>query len=510
MQLQLQARSQRDVETAIAQAEQALRDGLDKEDAELAHNLVASCLLQLATGRANEILKILEQRGPSSNWEDSRDIAVNDLQKAITHVPDLAEAYPLIYKLCALPGGDRELGLKACNESIRLSADNRPALAEAYKARATFQEKPEDQLADLQLAAEADPANRETLQLRAALLVQQRKYAEAADVLRELIRDEEGNAKYHLALAEVLANMEGKFDEALQEITRGIELAPDSSEGYLLRARLHTSREELDTALADLNEALQRNKNDVAALLFRAELHLFRDDTKAAREDVERSLQIRPGLVLAVLLRSRISAAEKRYDEAIADMQLLVQNDPQNVDFRLQLAAYHNAAERPRKAIQILSDMIEEDGKAWRALRARGDALLSIGKHTEAIQDYERALAIEANDSGLLNNLAWVLATSPDDSVRDAKRAIELATKACELTQYKEAHILSTLASGYAESGDFAKAIEWSTKAVELGEGEMKEQLQKELESYQRSEPWRERQEVKDKPELSKKNLLET
>jgi hypothetical protein len=52
-----------------------------------------------------------------------------------------------------------------------------------------------------------------------------------------------------------------------------------------------------------------------------------------------------------------------------------------------------------------------------------------------------------------------------------------LATKACELTDYKEAHILSTLASTYAELGDFETAIKWSEKSVELGEGDMKEQL---------------------------------
>ena len=68
-------------------------------------------------------------------------------------------------------------------------------------------------------------------------------------------------------------------------------------------------------------------------------------------------------------------------------------------------------------------------------------------------------------ESGLLNNLAWVLATSPNDKVRDGKRSIELATKACELTEYKEAHILSTLASGYAEEGDFETAKKWSAKA---------------------------------------------
>jgi hypothetical protein len=78
------------------------------------------------------------------------------------------------------------------------------------------------------------------------------------------------------------------------------------------------------------------------------------------------------------------------------------------------------------------------------------------------------------------------------------------------MTDYKEAHILSTLASGYAEIGDFETAIKWSTKAVELGEGEMKDQLQQELESYQQSKPWREKQDTKEKPDQPRRDLLET
>src|SRR5262249_53532226 len=94
------------------------------------------------------------------------------------------------------------------------------------------------------------------------------------------------------------------------------------------------------------------------------------------------------------------------------------------------------------------------------------------------------------------NNLAWVLATSPDDGVRNASRSVELGSKAAELTENKQSHILSTLAAGYAESGDFAKAREWSQKAVDLGndDAETSAQLKKELESYQASKPWREKQ----------------
>jgi hypothetical protein len=61
------------------------------------------------------------------------------------------------------------------------------------------------------------------------------------------------------------------------------------------------------------------------------------------------------------------------------------------------------------------------------------------------------------------------------------------------LTQYQQAHILSTLAAAYAETGDFETAVKWSQKSVDLGDQDIQEQLKQELESYQRKKPWREK-----------------
>src|SRR5690606_36200686 len=116
-----------------------------------------------------------------------------------------------------------------------------------------------------------------------------------------------------------------------------------------------------------------------------------------------------------------------------------------------QLGFLYVSDHRPRRATEVFTVLLADDPDNWRALRSRGDAYLSIGKQAEAIADYERALKINPDDPGILNNLAWVLATSPRDELRDGKRAIELASKACEVTEYEAAHILSTLAAGYAE-----------------------------------------------------------
>ena len=187
--------------------------------------------------------------------------------------------------------------------------------------------------------------------------------------------------------------------------------------------------------------------------------------------------------------------------DAIADMESVLEKDPTNVAFRLQLASYYIQDKRPTKAIDIFTKILEEDESHAVARQARADSFLSLGKHAEAIADFEIVLKAKPEDDGVLNNFAWVLATSPDDKLRDGKRAVTLGTKACEATEYKKAHILSTLAAAYAETGDFESAKKWSKTAVELGgkDDEVDEQLKNELESYEQKKAWREKQEVKEK-----------
>jgi tetratricopeptide (TPR) repeat protein len=271
--------------------------------------------------------------------------------------------------------------------------------------------------------------------------------------------------------------------------------------GYNMRARIHAVKNDLKAALGDLDQSLKVEEDGIPALLMRARVHQALDETDKALADVNQALKVRPGLVAGLELRAALLAASDKLEEAIGDLRKLLHADPDRMEWRLQLALYHQADDRPRKAIQLFNEILEDDAQNWIALRGRGDAYISTGEHKKAVADLEAANKIQADNSGILNNLAWLLATSPEDEVRNGQRAIELAKKACDVTEYKEAHILSTLASGYAEIGDWENAVKWSEKALELGEGEVREQLAKELENYKNKKPWREKQDIQDKPE---------
>jgi tetratricopeptide (TPR) repeat protein len=506
------ANSLRDFERVVSLCDSALEKGLDEPGTLFANELVGSTLFRRATAIFGGM-----RRGGIGTDEllRLRELALADLDKAVKHKPNLAGGFLLMCELSSLPGGDRKRGHDAAASAAKvLEKDgvDKKRLSLAYLWRAKFGDDLEKQLADFRLASELEPNNPVILKQHAEFLHEKEQFADAVKTIRKLIEAAPDESGLKLALVESLSKMgDDGVAEAFAELDKILESDPKLTAAYRMRAQLHIQQDDQEKAIADLSKAIQIDRSDIGSRLFRAEIYLFTNELDKAREDVTRALSRNPGLIYGIQLRSRISAAEGDIEEAMNDIRLLIENDGDNPEHRLQLAAYLNADKRPRAAIKEIGKVLEADAGNWRALRARADAYLSVGKHAEAVADYERALKIRPDDSGILNNFAWVLATSMDDAVRDGERAIKMATKACELTKFEAAHILSTLASGYAETGDFETAIKWSTKSVELGEGEMAEQLKGELKSYQEKKPWRENQVIEEKEVAGeKKNLIDT
>jgi len=108
---------------------------------------------------------------------------------------------------------------------------------------------------------------------------------------------------------------------------------------------------------------------------------------------------------------------------------------------------------------------------------------------TRSLSQYYRAFANE------VNGLAWVMATSPLEELRDGPRALELATQANALTSYKIPEFVHTLGASHAENGDFEAARNWVKNSLEMlkdsGKDQLRQRCANALERYNIGKPLR-------------------
>lgn len=508
--LQLKVENLNDLERVADLCESALTKGLDDDNKQFANQLLTSTLYEHAARMSDAIFdvnKIFVRKQPHQQWQLIRGLAIKDLEKVLKINDKYADAHVLMARLYALPGGDQKKAFEAADKAVTSlkGSDEANKLAMAYLVRGSLQTDPAKQIEDYDDAVEAAPEHAESRRARGMFHLLKKEYDKATADFTKVLEKNPDDTDVIAELAESLT-AEKKYDEAVKLIERIIDANPKASAGYTARARIKVLKGDNDGGLEDLNKALELQPMDVAALLMRARYYYTQKDVDKAKADVDAALKIRPGMVQGILMQTELAVEKGNFEEALENMRLMASADPMNPLWKLQIAQILSADKRPRGAIEVASELIKEDAANTGALRIRGDAYLSIGKHAEAVADLEAALKTDPKNSGVLNNLAWVLSTSPDDNVRNGKRAIELATQACEVTEYKRPHIISTLAAAYAESGDFENAIKWSTKAVEEStagdpkpDAEVTEQLKKELEGYKAKKPFRERQETEEK-----------
>jgi tetratricopeptide (TPR) repeat protein len=143
----------------------------------------------------------------------------------------------------------------------------------------------------------------------------------------------------------------------------------------------------------------------------------------------------------------------------------------------------HVEAEKLGEAAQLLKELrLSTDPKDSRITdRIRG-AVMWLGRayykrakggkygddYAGALADYEKVVSIDPNHAEAFNDLALLRVNSPTAEFRNGAKAVEEATKACELTNWKNSSYFNTLAAAYSETGDFLSAAKWQEKAIGL------------------------------------------
>jgi tetratricopeptide (TPR) repeat protein len=184
-----------------------------------------------------------------------------------------------------------------------------------------------------------------------------------------------------------------------------------------------------------------------------------------------------------------------KLDEAISLLQAAVDLRPDNSPAHenlakalLQKGQVADALIHYRKLLELQPDNIEVHNIV-------GTVLIQQGRIRDGVEEWEKVLAIQPDNGNAMSNLAWVLATSPDDSLRNGGKAIQLAEGALRISGRRIPILFRTLAAAYAEIGEFSKAIQTAQQGVDLansqGNSGLAAELQGNIALYEERQPLR-------------------
>jgi len=252
----------------------------------------------------------------------------------------------------------------------------------------------------------------------------------------------------------------GEIDEAVSHYRTTLNLQPDFWDADYNLGTALLKKGEVDEAIAYCTRAVTIAPNDPDAQVALGNSLAQKERVDDAIAHYKKALAIRPDYFIAHYALGHIFLEKGEIDAAVFHSRAAVSIQPQNTDAHTNLAV----------------------------------AFDEKGQIAEAIKQYEQALEISPQSVAAANNLAWLLATNPDASIRHRDRALELATRANQLSGGGNATVLRTLAAAYANAGQFSRAVEVGQLSLSLTDREspLAKALQQEIAGYQAGLPYRE------------------
>ncbi len=294
-----------------------------------------------------------------------------------------------------------------------------------------------------------------------------------------------------LALAD-----EGRFEEAIENYQKAIQINPNSSEALDHLGHALAEEGRFDEAIKNYYRAIQINPNSPEALDHLGHALAEEGRFDEAIENYQKAVRINPDFFEALNHLGLALAEESRFDEAIESYHQAVQINPISFEALDNLGIALAARGRLDEAIGCYRRAIQVNSNRPEIFLHLGLAFGQLGRTRDAVAQYREALRLNPNLVRALNNLAWVLATSPDDGLRNGSEAVRLAERSCNLTHYGEPLFIGTLAAAYAEAGRFPEAVSTAEKAEQLatraGLAAVADKNRQLLELYRAGKPYHE------------------
>jgi Flp pilus assembly protein TadD len=295
--------------------------------------------------------------------------------------------------------------------------------------------------------------------------------------------------------------LEGWFDKteaivlekAVDYFTGRIKASASDATAYLCRAWAWKLKGEPDKAIADLNEAVRLKPKYAVAFHNRGLAWADKRDFDRALADCNTALVLDPKNPRFLHARGSLWADKRDFDRALQDFDEAIRLDPKNPLFVHDRACARCDLKDYERALKDFDTAIKLDPQDINAYCNRGLAHSKSKDYDHALKDFDKAVKLAGDEPQALNLRAWLLATCPDARFRDGKKAVASAKRACELTRWKDAGSLDTLAAAHAEAGDFAEAVRWQKQALADPnlQADERAEYQQRLKLYEEKKPYR-------------------
>jgi len=444
--------------------------------------------------------------------------AMREIDRAIELDPEDAKNFELRANIHRTAGRLDE-ALADRDRAIALAPDNAYYLrrrAEAHRRAARFEEA----IVDARLALTINPEERTAylVLLRAnRSLGRTERVDEILDELREVSAgwaEEESRAWAHRELS-AYERRYRRYDEALTDATRAIEIDPGGFRNYLARASVRQRSGDREGFRADCDAAARLPLDDPDDIRDRAEdlgracssweralveferliertpnwhrahfglgtARYFVGNLEGAAAAFTRSIELAPNYPRAYNNRAAVYSSLHRYSEAMEDFQKAIALNPYDGLARSNLAETFELLGRLDEALSECDRAIEIDPLRWNAHAQRASVLAALSRCDPAMESFAQAVEHGGEKSQLHGELAGIhtdaLIYFCADRY-DASAALEHARKAADATP-DDPLVASSLGAALLRNERYAEAQEQFERAVgAMGQAGARESL---------------------------------
>ena len=511
IEIKLTTKSVSDFDRILNLAQQALKKGLSDEEAAIARGIIRSTLLQ----RASLVAEILrEERTDSENeipivvqigMADLKQIPETFTKKQNEKNFEGADLYWYIKSMLLYYSQANSKDIAdAIKTAKKLNKSNKIRLAQLYYLEFMLNTDSPKELELITKAYNNNPESKTIKQAYILYLAGSGELEKAAKLILDIPEDEL-SPSYMLIMAQYnqKINNPEKALEWLNKIP-----APASESLVIYSAKLECAVVLKDEKLTlELSEKILRQEpENIGVRFLRVAVFNDRKEYDKSLEEISHArflvgdsivLQMAQWVVLCKKDKSNYEAARKAIDDVLSKDDASVQDVDWTMDVALEMQDNGLKEKIAQRVLTMIQQSDQEPspreiGMYRRSFNILLRVFITQKQYDKVIDLFENAVKIFPEDDLILNNYSWLLATFTDDSVRDGKKALDLALKAAKLTDYKSATVLSTLAAAYAELGDFEKALNYSQQALSVNDDEeVAESIKKEIESYKQQKPIR-------------------